>query len=106
MRPFRERMPVRTMRRGDDVAVAERTADADGAGLLADRDVEEAGQLAGTEPLLDLLLEAPDKEHFAQDVLQIHLREARALLDLRAHDGVTTRRLGAMGECDARTHGG
>ncbi len=83
VRPFRERVPVRAVRRSDDVAVAERATDADRARLLADRNMEEAGQLAGTEPLLDLLLEAPDQEHLAQDVLQIRLRKARALLNLR-----------------------
>ena len=82
MRPLRERVPVRTMRRSDDVAVAERATDADRARLLADRDVKEAGQVAGAEPLLDLLLEAPNEEHLAQDVLQIRLRKARALLNL------------------------
>jgi len=44
--------------------------------------VEEAGQLADAESILDLLLEAPDEEHLAQDVLQIRLCEARPLLHL------------------------
>ena len=83
MRPFRERVPVRAMRRGDDVAVLERAADADRARLLADRDVQEAGQLARAETLLDLLLEAADQEHLAQDVLEVGLRQACALFDLR-----------------------
>jgi len=30
--------------------------------------VEEAGQLAGAEPLLDLLLETPDHQHLAEEV--------------------------------------
>ena len=63
VRALGERVAVRAMRRGDHVAVLERAADADGAGLLADRDVEEAGQVAGAEALLDLLLEAADEEH-------------------------------------------
>ena len=53
-------MPVRAMRRREDVVVAERLADADGDRFLSDRDVEEARQLAGAEALLDLLLEASD----------------------------------------------
>ena len=63
VRALGERVAVRAMRRSDHVAVLERAADADGAGLLADRDVEEAGQVAGAEALLDLLLEAADEEH-------------------------------------------
>ena len=42
VRALRERVPVRAVRGGDHVAVLERAADADGARLLADRDVEEA----------------------------------------------------------------
>ena len=57
MRPARERVRVRAVRRGEDVAVLHRLADADRDRLLADRDMEEARQLAGAEPLLDLLLE-------------------------------------------------
>ena len=57
---------MRAVRRGDDVALLERSADADGARLLADRDVQEARELAGAEALLDLLLEAPNEQHFAQ----------------------------------------
>ena len=37
--------------------------------------MEEAGQLAGAEPLLDLLLEAPDQQHLAQEVAQAILGE-------------------------------
>ncbi len=58
-----ERVAVRAVRRRDDVTFLERAADADGA-ALADRDMEEAGQLAGPETLFDLLLEAADQEHF------------------------------------------
>ena len=62
-----------------------RVADADRDRLLADRDVQEAGQLAGAEPLLDLLLEAPDQQHLAQEVAQPLLgqRSLRFPLDLR-----------------------
>jgi hypothetical protein len=65
---------------GDDVTLVERAADADRDGLLADRHVEEAGQLAGPEPLLDLLLEAPDDEHLAEQLLEPLRREGLALL--------------------------
>jgi hypothetical protein len=75
---------VRAVRRGDDVAVLERAAHADGARLLPDRDVEEARQLAGAEALLDLLLEAADEEHLAQDVAELGLRESRLVL-CRSH---------------------
>ena len=69
-RPARERVPVGAMGRGEDVAVLHRLADADLGRLLADRDVQEPRQVAGTEPLLDLLLETPDQEHLAQEVAQ------------------------------------
>src|SRR3954452_8996874 len=46
--------------------------------------MQEAGQLARAEPLLHLLLEAADQQHFAQDVLEIALRQGAPLLfDLR-----------------------
>ena len=45
-------------------------------GLLADRDVQEAGQLAGPEALLDLLLEAPDQEHLAEEIAELVLGQA------------------------------
>jgi hypothetical protein len=77
---LRERVAVRSVRRGDDVAVLERAADAHRARLLADRHVEEAGQLAGAEALLDLLFEAADEEHLPQHVLQVTFRQARSLL--------------------------
>ena len=76
VRALRERVPVRAVGRRDHVAVLERAAHADGARLLADRDVEEAGQLARAEALLHLLLEAADEQHLAQDVGQLVLRAA------------------------------
>ena len=79
-RPARERVAVRAMRRREHVAVLHRAADADADRLLADRDVQEAGQLAGAEPLLDLLLEAADQQHVVQELGQLLLRE---LLPLR-----------------------
>src|SRR3954452_20758274 len=78
---------MRAVRRREHVAVLHRGADADGGRLLADRDVEEAGQLSGAEGLLDLLLEAPDQQHLAQEAAKPVLRERRApLLDFR-HGG-------------------
>ena len=65
------------MRRCDHVAVLESAADADGARLLADRDVQEARQLARAEPLLHLLLEAADEQHLAEHVREVALRERR-----------------------------
>ena len=52
-------------------------------GLLADRDVQEARELAGAEALLDLLLEAPDQQHLAQELAQRLLVQGAFLLDLR-----------------------
>src|SRR5581483_1920287 len=56
-----ERVAVRAMRRGEDVARDR---------LLADRDVEEARQLARAEALLDLLLEVADQQHLLQELPQ------------------------------------
>src|SRR5439155_1594535 len=61
-RALGERVAMRAMRRADDVAFLQRAADADRDGLLADRHVQESGQLSGPEALLDLLLEAPDEK--------------------------------------------
>jgi len=80
---LRERVPVRAVRRHDDVAVFERAADADGNRLLADGDVQEARELACAETVLDLLLEPPDQEHLTEEVPQIALRERPPLLDFR-----------------------
>ena len=67
----------------DDVALLERPADADRHCLLPDRDVEEAGEVTGTEALLDLLLEAADEEHLAEEVDEPLARErVSSLLDL------------------------
>ena len=51
-------------------------ADAGRDGLLADRDVEEPGQLAGAEALLDLLLEPADEEHLAEEAAEHLLGDA------------------------------
>ena len=74
---------MRAVRLGDDVAFFERAADADRDRFLSDRDVEEPRELAGTEPLLDLLLEAPDQEHLPEELAQLRLRQRPFLLDLR-----------------------
>ena len=71
---------MRAVRGRDHVVLLERAADADRDGLLADRDVEEAGQLAGAEALLDLLLEAPDQQHLAEELAQLLLGERPSLL--------------------------
>src|SRR5204862_4999616 len=83
MRPLRECVPVRAVRRGDDVTVLERAADAHCTRLLADRNVEETGQLARAEALLHLLLEAADEQHFSEELAQQILRDRPLLLDLR-----------------------
>ena len=82
MRSFRERVPVSAVRRGDDVALLERAADADRARLLADGDVEEARQVACAEAFLDLLLEAADEQHLAEELAQELLGDGAFLLDL------------------------
>ena len=68
-------MTVCAMRRGEDVPFRHRARHADGDRLLADGHVQEAGQLAGAELLLDLFLEAPDEQHLAVEVPQALLRE-------------------------------
>ena len=82
MRALRERVPMGAVGRRDHIAVLERAAHADGARLLADRDMEEAGKLARAEALLHLLLETADEQHLAQDVGKVSLRERRLCLDL------------------------
>ena len=67
-RSLGQRVTVRAMRRRDDVPLLERAADAHRHCLLPDRDVEEARELTGPETLLDLLLEAPDQEHLAEEI--------------------------------------
>ena len=47
--------------------------------LLADRDMEEAGQLARAEALLHLLLEPADHEHLAEELAQALVGETRSL---------------------------
>ncbi len=69
-RSLRDRVTVRAMRRRDDVLARERGTDPGRGRLLADRDVQEPRQLARAEPILDLLLEATDQEHLAEESAQ------------------------------------
>ena len=85
MRALGDRVPVRAMGGGDHVAVLERAADANRHGLLADGDVEEAGQLAGAEALLHLLLETADEEHLPKELLQALGRHCLPLFFERCH---------------------
>ena len=73
-RAARERVSVRAVSRGEDVAVLHRAADADAHGLLADRHVQEPGELARAEPLLHLFLETADEQHVAEEFRQLLLR--------------------------------
>ncbi len=86
MRAPRERVPVGTVRGREDVAVGHRLADADVDGLLADRDMQEARQVAGAEALLHLLLETPDQQHLAQELAERLVVQRPSLLDLRHGD--------------------
>src|SRR5579884_58261 len=81
-RPARERVPVRAVRRREDVALLHRAAHADRDRLLADRDVQESRQLSRPEPLLHLLLEPANEEHPAQEVAQRLLVDSGLALDL------------------------
>jgi hypothetical protein len=80
-------VPVGTVGRREDIALLHRLADADGDGLLADRDVQEARQLARAEPLLDMLLEPADQEHLAEEPAQRLLVQGAFLLDFRHGSG-------------------
>src|SRR5439155_3566875 len=85
--PALERVTVRPVRGGEDVAVGHRLTDPDRHRLLPDRDVQEAGQVTRPEAVLDLLLEVPVQQHLAQELAQPLLRERPALaLDLH-HEG-------------------
>ncbi len=80
-RAARERVAVRAMRGREHVAVLHRAADADRHRFLADRDMQEAGQLAGAKPLLDLFFEAPNQQHVVEKLRQLLLRKLGLLLD-------------------------
>jgi hypothetical protein len=79
---------VRAVRRGDHVVLLERTTDPHRDGFLADRDMQEARQLARAETLLHLLLEAADEQHLAQELPQRLLGELGRALDLGHRAGV------------------
>jgi hypothetical protein len=85
MRPLRQRVPVRAVRGGDDVVLLERLADPHRNRLLADRDMEESGQLPGAEALLHLLLETADEQHFPQEFLQASTGRNLPLFLKRGH---------------------
>ena len=72
---------MRAVRRRDHVGRLERLADPDGDALLADRDVDEAGDLARHVLLLDLLLDAPDDEHLVEEREQLLAGECLFLFD-------------------------
>ena len=65
------------MCRGDQVLFAERTTDADCDRFLSYAGVQETSKVAGTEALLDLLLEPTDHEHLAQELAQSLARKRR-----------------------------
>src|SRR4051812_2091801 len=90
-------MAVRAVGGADDVLVAKRAADTDRDRLLADTHVQETGELARAEALLDFLLETPDQKHLREELDQSLARQAR----LR-RDGVRTGR----GACHQRSLGG
>ena len=74
-RPVGEHVPVRAVGRADHVVLLERAADADGDRLLADARMQETGEVAGAEALLDLLLETPDQQHLAEELDQLLARQ-------------------------------
>src|SRR3989454_4796172 len=76
-RPLGEAMAVSAMRARDEVVAAQRLADADGDGLLADVEVGEAWHLRALVELVHLLLEGADLRHLAVHVevlLEVHPR--------------------------------
>src|SRR5262249_7865245 len=81
-RAVRERVAVRAVGGSDHIAVLERAAHADGGRLLAERHMEEPGQLAGPEALLDLLLEAADQEHVPVELEQELARDLALAFNL------------------------
>ena len=83
-RPLGEGVPVCAMGRRDHVVRLQRFADADSDGLLPDRDVEKAGEVACAEALLDFLLESPDEQHLVKEVKKPLAGEVPPLFD-RGH---------------------
>jgi hypothetical protein len=74
--PVCEHMPMGAVRGGHEVALFERAADADRDCLLTDAGVQEAGEVTGTETLHNLLLEAPNEQHLAQEPEELLMRQA------------------------------
>src|SRR4029077_2330243 len=64
----------------------------------ADRHVQESGQLARPETLLDLLLEAPNEQHLPQDVLELVLAQCSLLFLHLCHGGECTVRAMRLAE--------
>ena len=64
------------MRGRHEIALFERAADADCDCLLADAGVQEAGEVTGAEALHNLLLEAPNQQHLAQEPEELLARQA------------------------------
>ena len=104
VRAPREGVAVRAMGGTEDVTVLHRGAvqTPTSAASLADRDVQETGKIPGAETLLDLLLEAPDQEHLAQEprgsrsprepALLLHLRHgSECTFCARWHSSMTGR---------------
>ena len=89
-----QRMAVRAVRGGDDVTLLQRAANPNGNCLLTDRHVEEPGQLARAEALLDLLLEAPNEQHLAEELPQ-QLGRAPFLSTLATGASVVATKIGA-----------
>ena len=87
MRAPRQRVPVGAVGRREDIAFGHRLADADIDGLLADRDVQEARQVAGAEALLHPFLEPADEQHLAQELAERLVVQRSSLLDLGHGDG-------------------
>src|SRR5581483_287521 len=74
--PLGDRVAVRAVGGRDHVVRLERGADAGRDVLLADGDVQEAGQLARAAALLHLLLEAADDEHLPEERAQALVGQA------------------------------
>src|SRR5579875_250782 len=78
---FGDQMAVAAMGRGDAVGGAQGRVDTDGAGLLADRKMDEAGNFAADAEVLELEFELPDALHpaihFQQEFFaDIHLESS------------------------------
>jgi hypothetical protein len=77
---------VRAVGRGDHVPLLQRAASPDRNRLLPDRDMQEASEVACSEALLDLLLEAADQHHLPEEVEELLAGERLALLGDSSHE--------------------